>query len=132
MKRLVVTVTASALVVMLFSSIAPAQAASDDGAAPAGARATFHALSRMPENVGGSLTPLSDDELDSVTGAAGGLFGLGGLIANLGIVVQINICAVCAGVTQNNFAILGQGPLLGQGVPFALLGLGLPRFGAPR
>lgn len=117
MKRLVVTVTLATLLLVLLSSVAPAQAASDEGAVSAGATPTFHALSGMPDEMRRGLTPLTDDELDSVTGAAGGLFGAGGLVANLGIVVQINVCAVCAGVTQNNFALLGQG---------------LRRLGAPR
>jgi hypothetical protein len=107
MKRLVVTVTVSLLVLMLSSWIPPAQAASVEGALASETGPTFHALSQMPAEARGSLTPLSDAELESVVGAAG-LFGAGGLIANLGIVVQINVCAVCAGVNQSNFGFLGQ------------------------
>jgi hypothetical protein len=113
MKRLVVTVTVSLLVLMLSSWIPPAQAASGDGALSAEARPTFHALSQMPDQARRNLTPLSDAELDSVIGAAGGLFGVGGLVANLGIVVQINVCAVCSGVTQSNFGFLGQNTRFG-------------------
>lgn len=109
MKWLVVTVTVSTLILMLSSSIPPARAASGDGAVSAEATPMFHALSRMPDKAYRNLAPLTDDELDSVIGAAGGLFGVGGLAANLGIVVQINVCAVCAGVGQANFGVLGQG-----------------------
>jgi hypothetical protein len=108
MKRLVVTVTVSTLVLMLLSATPPAQAASGDGAILAEAGPTFHALSRMPDEAYRNLAPLTDDELDSVVGAAGGLFGAGGLAANLGIIVQINVCAVCVGVGQANFGFLGQ------------------------
>lgn len=109
MKRLVVTVTMSTLVLMLLSVIPPAQAASGGGAILAEAGPTFHALSRMPDETSRNLAPLTDAELDSVIGAAGGPFGAGGLAANLGIVVQINVCAVCVGVGQANFGSLVQG-----------------------
>jgi hypothetical protein len=67
MKRLVETVTASSVLVMLLSSIVPAHAASHDGAmAPAG-ESTFHALSRMRHQGRRNLTPLTDDELASFT-----------------------------------------------------------------
>jgi hypothetical protein len=104
-----VTVTVSTLVLMLLSAIPPAQAASGDGAILAEAGPAFHALSRMPDEASRNLAPLTDDELDSVIGAAGGVFGFGGLFANLGLAVQINVCAVCAGVRQTNFGVLGQG-----------------------
>jgi hypothetical protein len=116
MKRLVVTVTMCTFVVMVLFSISVAQAASDDEMSSApGPR--FHALSRIPEAARADLTPLTHDELATVAGAGPSLFGVGGLRVNLGIVVQINVCALCAGVTQTNFAALGQG---------------LGRFGAPR
>lgn len=108
MKRQVAMVSASTVLVMLLSSSVPAQAAPHDGAtAPAGG-STFHALSRVPDEVRSSLTPLTDDELASVTGAAGGAFGIGGLGLNLGVIVQVNVCAVCSGVRQSNFAIDGR------------------------
>jgi uncharacterized membrane protein YfcA len=118
MKRVVAMVTASTLLVMLLSSIVPAQAASHDVAVAPAAGSTFHALSRMPEEVRSNLTLLTDDELASVAGAAGGAFGPGGLSVNLGIIVQVNVCAVCRGVRQSNFAISGApSPSFGQGVP---------------
>jgi hypothetical protein len=103
MKRLVVTVVVSTLVLTLLSLIAPAQAASDDGAVSSVARPTFHALSRMPDGAYRSLTPLTDDELDSVTGAA-----FPNIAINLGIVVQLNVCAICRDVTQTNIGFLRQ------------------------
>jgi hypothetical protein len=100
MKRLVVTVMVSTLVLMLLPSIPPAQAASGE-AAVSGEAPTFHALSRMPDEAYRSLTPLTNDELDSVTGAAP-------LNLNLGLVLQINVCAICRGVTQTNIGVLLQ------------------------
>jgi hypothetical protein len=67
MKRLLAMVTASTVLVMLLSSIVPAQAANPDGAmAPAGG-STFHALSRMLDQGGRNPNPLTDDELASFT-----------------------------------------------------------------
>jgi hypothetical protein len=91
----------STLVLTLLSSIPPAQAASDGAAVSGEARPTFHALSRMPDEAYRSLTPLTDNELDSVTGAAP-------LNLNLGLVLQINVCAICRGVTQTNIGVLLQ------------------------
>jgi hypothetical protein len=120
MKRLVAMVTASTVLVMLLSSIVPAQAANQDGATAPAAGSTFHALSRMPDEARSNLTPLTDDELASITAAAGGVFGAGGLGVNLDIIAQINVCAVCTDVRQSNFAIGGR--------PSASFGQGLRRF----
>jgi len=120
MKRLVTMVTASTCLVMLLASIVPVAAATDDPGLALAAGSTFHALSRMPDEVRSNLTPLTDDELASVTGAAGGVFGVGDVVANLGIIVQINVCAVCTDVRQSNFAIGGR--------PAASFGQGLRRF----
>jgi hypothetical protein len=103
MKRLVLTVMVSTLVLMLLPSIPPAQAASGEAAVSGEARPTFHALSRMPDEAYRSLTPLTDDELDSVTGAA-----FPNIAINLGIVVQLNVCAICRDVTQTNIGLLRQ------------------------
>lgn len=67
MKRLVAMVTASTVLVMLLSSIVPAQAANHDGAVAPAAGSTFHALSSMPDEVRSNLTPLTDAELASIT-----------------------------------------------------------------
>lgn len=67
MKRLVAMVTASTVLVMLLSSIVPAQAANPDGAMAAAGGSTFHALSRMLDQADYTLTPLTDDELASFT-----------------------------------------------------------------
>jgi hypothetical protein len=42
--------------------------------------------------------------LASVAGAADLGFGLGGFGVKLGIVVQLNVCAVCTNVRQENAA----------------------------
>jgi hypothetical protein len=109
MTRLIAVITAFSCLVLLLSSSVPALAAPDDRAVAPATDATFHALSRMPGEAQSGLTPLTDDELAEITGAAGGSFGLGGLGLNLGIFVQINVCAVCRGVSQSNFGVLGQG-----------------------
>lgn len=88
------------VIVMLLLSVVPARAASDDGIVNTAAR-SFHALSRVSEEIGSSLVALSDDKLASITG------GLG-TIVNLGVIVQVNVCAICSQVRQSNGAIIGQ------------------------
>jgi hypothetical protein len=109
MHRLVKIVAASSVLVVLTFSIVPAQAASEDGPLAATGPSTLHALKGIPIEGQKALTPLTDEELASVTGAAGGAFGIGGLFFNQGIIVQINVCGICTGVRQSNFAALGQG-----------------------
>jgi hypothetical protein len=109
MHRLVKIIAASGVLVVLTFSIVPAQAANDDGPLAATAPSTLHALKGIPNEGQKTLTPLTDEELASVTGAAGGAFGIGGFFFNQAIVVQINVCAICADVGQGNFAALGQG-----------------------
>lgn len=67
MRRLVAIVTASTALVMLLSPIIRAQAANHDGATTPAGGSTFHALSRMPDEVRRNLTPLTDDALASIT-----------------------------------------------------------------
>jgi hypothetical protein len=102
MKRHVAMVTVSAVLGMLLSSIVPVHAANPDDVLVSPLGSAFHALSRMSNEEQSNLTPLTDGELGSVTGMAG--WGLRGLAANLGIIVQINVCAVCVDVRQTNFA----------------------------
>jgi hypothetical protein len=105
MKRPVALVTVATLVLMLLAPIVPAHGASPDAfGSPAGS--AFHALSRLPDADQRHLIPLTEGELDAVTGMAGWGRGLG---LNLGIVVQINVCAVCTDVRQINFGGLGLG-----------------------
>jgi hypothetical protein len=110
MKRHIAMVTVTTVLVMLLSSIVPVQAADPDEATLPGPSGSFHALGRLPHLEQNNLTPLTDTELDSITGMAG-WGGLGGLVANLGIVVQINVCAVCSNVRQTNFGVLRTGML---------------------
>lgn len=105
---MLVTVT---VVVVLLLSVVPARAASDN-AAITSASHSFHALHRIAEEAGGTPVALSDDELASITGGRRGIFGILGNL-NLGIIVQINVCAICAGVSQSNVGVIGQGVLLG-------------------
>lgn len=112
MHRLVKIVAASGVLVVLTFSIVPAQAANEDGPLAATAPSTLHALRGIPNEGQKALTPLTDEELAAVTGAAGGVFGIGGLFLNQGIIVQINVCAICTDVRQSNFAALGQGFLV--------------------
>jgi hypothetical protein len=102
MKAWVATLGALVGFVVLLSWSVPAQAAAGDGAVTGGVDPGFHALHRMPDEARSSLVPLTDDELASVTGAAGFGFGFG---ANLGVIVQINVCAICANVRQENGAV---------------------------
>jgi hypothetical protein len=106
MKRHVAMVTVATVLVMLLSSSAPVQAASPDDGSVSAPGPSFHALNRLSHPEQTNLTPLTNAELDSITGMAG--WGLG---LNLGIVVQINICAVCSGVTQINFGGIQLGLL---------------------
>ena len=92
-----ITVT---VIVMLLLSVAPARAASDEEIVNTAPR-SFHALSRLSEEVANPLVALRDGELASITG------GLGGIL-NLGFVVQVNVCAICSHVRQSNGASIGQ------------------------
>jgi hypothetical protein len=106
MKRSVALVI-STVVLMLLTPIVLAHAASPDAFVPPGGSA-FHALSRLADDEQRNLPELTEAELDAVTGMAGWFGGLG---LNLGIVVQINVCAVCTDVRQINFGGLGMGLL---------------------
>ena len=89
------------VIVMLLLSVVPARAAGDEGIVNTAPR-SFHAFSRVSEEVASPLVALSDDELASITG------GALGTILNLGVVVQINVCAICSQVRQSNGASVGQ------------------------
>jgi hypothetical protein len=89
------------VIVMLLLSVVPTRAAGDEGIVNTAPR-SFHALSRVSEEVASPLVALSDDELASIAG------GSLGNILNLGVVVQINVCAICSQVRQSNGASVGQ------------------------
>jgi hypothetical protein len=75
---------------------------------PAVASDTFHAFSTLPVTEQASLTPLSDDQLAAVEGAA---FRLGINVVNINIAVlnQLNLCVRCEDVVQTNIAAILQG-----------------------
>ena len=78
---------------------------------PAIADDTFQAFNKMPATDRAFLTPLSDDQLASIEGARGGITDTLSPInigANVAIITQLNICALCAGVEQVNPAAIRQ------------------------
>jgi hypothetical protein len=114
MRRPIVMVMLSSVLIAVLLSIVPVHAANQDGATPPTDGTMFYALSRMPAGTQSDLKPLPDDELAAIVGAAGGVFG-GPLSINLDLVVQTNVCAVCNGVQQSNFSINGR-PAMGLNV----------------
>jgi hypothetical protein len=120
MRQLAVTVIASAVLIALPPWIAPATAAGHDEAVAPADGPVFHALGRLPGTVRDTLTPLTDEELASVAGAARRIAGVGAFAIDLDIIVQVNVCGVCRGVRQSNFAIAGR--------PVAGFARGVPRF----
>jgi hypothetical protein len=108
MRRPIVIVTLSSVLIAVLLSIVPAHAANEVGATTPTAGATFYAFSRMPAGTQSDLKPLPDAELAAIVGAAGGVLG-GRLSINvdLDFVVQTNVCAICNDVQQSNFSISG-------------------------
>jgi hypothetical protein len=75
---------------------------------PALADDTFQAFTKMPATDRARLTPLGDDQLATVEGAAS---RLGDIAVNLNIAVlnQLNLCVLCRGVVLTNIGAIGQG-----------------------
>ena len=115
MRRPILVVMLSSVLVAVLLSIVPVYATNEDGAVAPTDGTRFYALSRMPAGAQSDLKPLPDAELASIVGAAGGLVLDGRLSLNLGLVVQTNVCAVCNGVSQSNFSISGR-PAMGLNV----------------
>jgi hypothetical protein len=108
MRRPIVMVMLSSVLIAVLLPIVPVHAANQDGATAPTDGTMFYALSRMPAGTQSDLKPLPDDELAAVVGAAGlGLLG-GRLSINLDLVVQTNVCAICNGVQQSNFSVSGR------------------------
>jgi hypothetical protein len=104
MKQLITAGMAVSLLVGLLLPVTPALGANDDaviGEPPA----SFHAFSKMPSTEREVLRAMTDEELATVEGAA--RRGLS-INLNLGFIVQINICAICANVDQGTRASLIQ------------------------
>ena len=107
MKQLIAAgMTVLLLLVGLLLPTAPALASSDGtmGDPPD----SFHAFSKMSSMDRDALRLMTDDELATVEGAARWRFPILWSNANFGIILQINICAICANVTQGNAATLIQ------------------------
>jgi hypothetical protein len=82
---------------------------------PAMAADRFQAFSQMSSTERALLTPLDDDQLAAVEGARRVSVHRNNpinIVLELAIVNQINICVVCAGVTQTNIAHIPQGIIL--------------------
>ncbi|HWC02680.1 MAG TPA: hypothetical protein VHF87_07905 [Methylomirabilota bacterium] len=107
MKQLIAAGVAVSLLVGLLLPVTPALAASIDATID-GSTASFHAFSKMPSADRDALRPMTSEELAAVEGAALGGLSLTWANLNLGIILQINICAICSNVTQGNVGGLIQ------------------------
>ena len=79
---------------------------------PAFANDTFHALSTLPAGEQTRLTPLSDDQLAVVEGAAVPRPLIINTSVNVAVLPQINVCAVCEDVVQVNIGVIAQASTL--------------------
>jgi hypothetical protein len=77
--------------------------------APAVANDTFHTFSTLPAVEQASLTPLSDDQLAAIEGAASPRSLTVNIGVNVGVLPQINVCVVCEDVAQTNIGVIRQG-----------------------
>jgi hypothetical protein len=77
---------------------------------PAIANDTFHAFSSLPAVEQTGLTPLSDDQLAAVEGAAvpRPLILIINTSVNVAVLPQINVCVVCEDVVQTNIGVIAQ------------------------
>jgi hypothetical protein len=105
MKQLIAAGVAVSLLVGLLLPVTPVLAANIDAALD-GSTASLHALSRMSTTGRDALRPMTDEELAAVEASAWFSISLANL--NLGLILQINICAICADVIQGNVGNLTQ------------------------
>ena len=78
-------------------------------AVPAVASDTFHAFSPLSAPEQAILTPLSDDQLAAVEGAAFRSLPTVNVGVNVAMAPQINVCVVCEDVVQTNIGVSAQG-----------------------
>jgi hypothetical protein len=71
---------------------------------PAFADDTFQAFSTLPAAEQATLTPLPDDQLAAVAGAA-----LLNINVQVAVPIQLNVCVVCEDVVQTNVGVVVQG-----------------------
>jgi hypothetical protein len=74
---------------------------------PAVANDTFHAFSTLSAMEQASLTPLSNEQLAAVEGAA--FRRLPTVNINVAVLPQINVCVACEDVEQRNIGSIRQG-----------------------
>jgi hypothetical protein len=75
-------------------------------AMPALAGDTFQAFSTLPAAEQATLTPLPDDQLAAVEGAAPLNVNVNVQVA---VPIQLNVCVVCEDVVQTNVGVVVQG-----------------------
>jgi hypothetical protein len=75
-------------------------------AVPAVAGDTFQALRTLPAADQATLAPLPDDQLATVEGAT--LFNPLTISVNIAVLPQINVCAGCEDVGQENLGAISQ------------------------
>jgi hypothetical protein len=73
---------------------------------PALAGDTFQAFSTLPAAEQATLTPLPDDQLAAVEGAAPLNVNVNVQVA---VPIQLNVCVVCTDVVQTNVGVVVQG-----------------------
>jgi hypothetical protein len=73
---------------------------------PAIAGDTFHAFRTLSATEQTTLTPMHDDQLATVEGATP--FSIPSIIVNVTVHPQINVCAVCEDVVQENLGAISQ------------------------
>jgi hypothetical protein len=73
---------------------------------PAFAGDTFQAFSTLPAAEQATLTPLPDDQLAAVEGAAPLNVNVNVQVA---VPIQLNVCVVCEDVVQTNVGVVVQG-----------------------
>jgi hypothetical protein len=73
---------------------------------PAFAGDTFQAFSTLPAAEQATLTPLPDDQLAAVEGAAPLNVNVNVQVA---VPIQLNVCVVCTDVVQTNVGVVVQG-----------------------
>jgi hypothetical protein len=73
---------------------------------PAFADDTFQAFSTLPAAEQATLTPLPDDQLAAVEGAAPLNVNVNVQVA---VPIQLNVCVVCEDVVQTNVGVVVQG-----------------------